>query len=205
MLRRHFLPVGILIGLGLILFATTLYPGGSAFNAASVGFSWKENYLCNLFGATAVNGALNSARFWAIGGWCVMCVTAALFFVTFSQRIPEIGPSRIICYCGVIGMLSSFLAVTPLHNFAITALLVFTMIAVLYILVFVFKSRLTWLKVLGCLTMLMTYAAAYVYYTSSFLEALPTLQKASVGCILVWFLCLHYLTTKADFRKATPS
>ena len=202
MLRKHAFILGVVAGLLLLAVATSLYPGGSAFNPASVGFNWKDNYLCNLFGETAVNGAPNSARLWAIGGWFILCASVAVFFVRFSSRISAIGAARIIAACGILGMLSAFLAVTPLHDMAITSALVFSMIAVLYVLIFVFNSKLTYLKVLGMLTMVSTYAAAYVYYTRTWLESLPTLQKSSLLCILIWFLCLHYFTTKDNFRVA---
>ncbi|HXD77480.1 MAG TPA: hypothetical protein VN616_06710 [Puia sp.] len=202
MLRKHIFLIGIVVGLVLIAIATTVYPGGSAFNPASVGFSWKYNYMCNLFGGTAVNGAVNNARSWAICGWFVMCFTNAIFFVRFATRISAIGASRIVCYCGVLGAISAFLAVTPLHDIAITCTLVFLMTAVLYILIFVFKSKRAYLKVLGLLTMVVTYLSAYVYYTGTFLQSLATLQKASLFCILTWFLCLNYFTTKDDFRVA---
>lgn len=201
MLKKHGLVTGAVIGLALLGYATSVYPGGSAFNAGSAGFNWKENYICNLFAGSAVNGAPNSARIWAISGWIVLCLSVAIFFVRFSTRIESAGPSRIIRYLGLLGMVAACLVVTPLHDLAITLALVFSMIAVLYILIFVLRSKLTYLKVLGVAAMVATYTAAFMYYTRTWLEALPTLQKLSLACIVLWFVCLHYFTSKADFRQ----
>ena len=203
-MNKHFFPAGITLALVLLAIATYTYPGGSQGNAASVGFDWKDNYICNLFGATAVNGAVNTARYWAIGGMFVLCATIACFFAGFSARIGPKSASRVIRYCGIAGMTAAFLATTPLHDLAITAALVFTMTAVLYITIFVFTSKLTYQKVLACLTMLSAYTAAYLYYTRTALDFLPTMQKVSLASLLIWFLTLHYFTTKADFAKSTP-
>ncbi len=206
MRSQHLLPLGIALSLALLTVAVNTYPGGNQFSATSVGFDWKQNYLCNLFGETAVNGAPNKARIWAISGWFMFCSSFAFFFIRFSKNIDVKNAARTIRYCGILGMIAAFLVVTPLHNNAITATLVFTMISVLYITIFVFKSKKTWLKILAILSILIAYATATVYFTRFHLEILPTLQKATLVVALIWVLSIHYFTTKADFApRPTPS
>jgi hypothetical protein len=203
--NKHLLPLGLALSLALLTVAVNTYPGGNQISANSVGFDWKQNYLCNLFGETAVNGAPNSGRLWAITGWFIFCASFAFFFIRFSQNIEPPGPTRIIRYCGILGMISAFLVVTPLHNTAITATLVFTMISVLYITIFVFKSKMAWLKILAILSILIAYATAAVYYTQFHLEILPTLQKATLMIALIWVLSLHYFARREDFApRPTP-
>jgi hypothetical protein len=205
MRSRHFLPLGITLSLALLAVAIGAYPGGSQSNANSVGFDWKDNYLCNLFNATAVNGAPNTSRIWAISGWFILCATLAAFFISFSEKIAVKSAARMIRWCGILGMFSAFMAATPLHDNAITAALVFTMVGTLYIVIIVLKSKLTALKILGILSMVIAYAAAAVYYTRFHLEILPTLQKALLAAFLIWFLSLHYLTRREDFAPSpTP-
>ena len=205
MRSKHLLPLGIALSLALLTVAVNTYPGGNQFSANAVGFDWKQNYLCNLFGGTAVNGAPNSARIWAISGWFIFCASFAFFFIRFSLNIDHPGPARIIRYCGILGMISAFLVVTPLHNAAITGTLVFSMISVLYITIFIFKSKMTWLKVLAILSILIAYTTATVYYTQFHLEILPTLQKATLAVALIWILSLHYFTGREDFApRPTP-
>lgn len=202
MRNKLFLPIAITLSLVLLAVAVNTYPGGSQLNATSVGFDWKQNYICNLFGATAVNGAPNSARGWAISGWAIMCISIGAFFVSFSGNIAIKSAARMIRYCGILSMVSAFLAVTPLHDYAITAALVFSMTSVVYITACVFRTKFTWLKVLAILSIVIAYTAAAVYYTRFHLEILPTLQKASLISFLAWFLSLHYFTTKEDFATA---
>jgi hypothetical protein len=196
---KHLLPLGIALALALLAVGVNTYPGGNQLNANAAGFDWKQNYLCNLFDEMAVNGAANSARIWAISGWFILCATFAFFFVRFSQNIAVVSASRIIRYCGILGTIAAFLVVTPLHNFAITATLVFLMISALYICIFIFKSKMTWLKILAILLFLIAYATAAIFYTRFHLEILPSMQKATLVAFLTWSLSLQYFTRREDF------
>lgn len=198
---RHLFPLGIACSIALLTVAVNTYPGGNQINANAIGFDWKQNYLCNLFGETAVNGAPNGARLWAVGGWFILCAAFVAFFVLFSPNIGATRAARVIRYCGILGMIAAFLVVTPLHNVAITATLIFLMISVLYITIFVFKSKKIWLKILALLTIVIAYSTATIYYTRFHLEILPTMQKATLMAFLTWFLSLNYLTTARDFNK----
>jgi hypothetical protein len=199
MRSKHFLPLGIALALALLAVAVNTYPGGNQLNANSIGFDWKQNYLCNLFDKMAVNGAANSARIWAISGWFILCASFAFFFFRFSKNIAVVSASRIIRYFGILGTIAAFLVVTPLHNIAITATLVFLMISALYICIFIFKSKMTWLKVLAILLFLIAYATAAIFYTSFHLEILPSMQKATLVAFLTWSLSLQYFTKREDF------
>jgi hypothetical protein len=196
---KHLLPFGIVLSLALLTVAVNTYPGGNHFDANSIGFDWKQNYLCNLFDKMAVNGARNSARIWAISGWFILCSSFAFFFIRFSKNIAVKSAARIIRYCGILGTTAAFLVVTPLHNAAITATLVFLMISALYISMFIFKSKMTWLKILAVLLFLVAYSTAAIFYTRFHLEILPSMQKATLVVFLSWILSLQYFTRREDF------
>jgi hypothetical protein len=196
---KHLLPFGIVLSLALLTVAVNTYPGGNQFDANSIGFDWKQNYLCNLFDKMAVNGARNSARIWAISGWFILCSSFAFFFIRFSKNIAVKSAARIIRYCGILGTTAAFLVVTPLHNAAITATLVFLMISALYISMFIFKSKMTWLKILAVLLFLVAYSTAAIFYTRFHLEILPSMQKATLVVFLSWILSLQYFTRREDF------
>ncbi|MGB5430515.1 MAG: hypothetical protein WBM94_12640, partial [Eudoraea sp.] len=54
--------VGILIFIGLYIYAASLYPGGSQLDSNSLGFDWMNNYWCNLMNENGMNGLENPAR-----------------------------------------------------------------------------------------------------------------------------------------------
>ncbi len=200
MYKKYFLLTGILISLSLLFVATRYYPGGSQNDSNAIGFSWTHNYLCNLFGEKAVNGADNASRIWAITGTFFLCASIALFFFEFSKKIPLKGSANIIRYCGISAMLLAFLAATPYHDSALTISGTLSLLSMFYITVFVFKTRLTVFKILSVACLLVFYTCNIVYSTSSYLQYLPVLQKILLGLTITWVLSLHYFTTAADFQ-----
>jgi hypothetical protein len=198
-LRKHFLLAGIIISISLLIVATLHYPGGSQHDKNSVGYDWKNNYLSNLFEASAVNGSLNTSRPWAIAGMLFLCVSLAFFFIEFSKKISSKGAAGVIRYCGVGAMLFAFLAVTPYHDSVITAASALALLSMFYITVFLFKSRLHFFKILSIVLLLVSYGCNYVYFTRSYVEFLPVLQKIALVITILWALALQYFTTMADF------
>src|SRR5687767_181899 len=66
--------------------ATLLYPGGSQAGPGS-GFSWSQNYWCNLLAEQSINGASNPARPVAITGMVVLVVSITGFWFIFSRNV----------------------------------------------------------------------------------------------------------------------
>ncbi|MBS1522254.1 MAG: hypothetical protein JST50_14735 [Bacteroidetes bacterium] len=200
MLKKHLILIGIIISLILLYIATLHYPGGSQADKNSIGYDWANNYLSNLFGPKAVNGAENTARTWADFGMLFFCGSVGLFFVDFSTKIPIKSASNIIRYFGIAAMMAAFLAVTPLHDLAVTISCISALIAIFYATVFILKSKLLWFKLLCIVYLLSLYVGMYSYYTRSFLQLLPILQKTSLGISVIWTLGLYYFTKRGDFK-----
>jgi len=200
MVRKYSVLLGIIISAVLLLISTWYYPGGSQFDKNSVGYDWKNNYLSNLFSIKAMNGSDNASRPWAVVGMFFLCVSFALFFSRFSNKIPLRGAARIIKYAGVASMLFAFLSVTAYHDIMVTIANILALISLFYIAVFIFKSSLMFLKIISIVCILILYGCSYIYYTGHCLEFLPIMQKLGFGFCVIWFLCLEYLTKPADFQ-----
>jgi hypothetical protein len=199
MLKKYAVLLGITISLALLLLATRYYPGGSQVDKNSIGYDWQNNYLSNLFSERAVNGSANASRPLAVCGMLFLCSSCALFFVELSKKLPSGGSAGIIRYCGAAAMLFAFLAVTPYHDAVITPASALALVSMFYVTVFVFKSKLHWLKVISSICLLVLYGCNYLYYTRSFLSFLPVLQKIALLLIIIWILSLQYLTVASDF------
>ncbi|HVI46191.1 MAG TPA: hypothetical protein VM802_15050 [Chitinophaga sp.] len=200
MYRRHLLLLGMLLAVALLLTAFLSYPGGSSVDPTTVGFDWKHNYLSNLFGERALNGAKNASRAWAIAGWCMLCITYAFFFIDFSKKIPSPGAAGVIRYCGVSAMVFAMLIVTRYHDLALTFTTTLGLLSMFYVVVYIFRSRLTLLKVFSVLCLLICYVDNYIYYSGSFIQILPVMQKINMVVVISWILCLYYFTKKEDFQ-----
>ncbi|MBL7816840.1 MAG: hypothetical protein JNL70_17595 [Saprospiraceae bacterium] len=201
MLKKHLVAIGLLLSLCCLILATFYYPGGSQADKNAIGFDWANNYLCNLFNEKAVNGAYNPARFMAITGMFLLCVSIALFFINFSKKISIKRDANIIRYTGIGAMCCTFLLITPYHDAMTIFASTFGLLTLFYISVYTFMSKLTFLKYLSALCLIILYLNNYIYYTQQGLAWLPILQKISLLTLITWLLSLEYVTTKEDFLK----
>lgn len=200
--RKHLLLWVIGISMTVLTAATFFYPGGSQQDAKAVGYSWQHNYLCNLFNEKAINGVENGAKYIAIVGLLFLCVSFALFFYRFSLKIQDKKAANVIKYAGIGTMFFSAFAPTSYHDSVTTVSSTLGLLALFYILVFVFRSKLTLFKLLTLVTMILLYVNNYVYYSQQGLYFLPILQKITIFIILVLMLSLDYFTTKEDFAPS---
>jgi len=201
MLRKYSILFGIIIGLLLLFIATLYYPGGSQYDRNAAGYDWKNNYLSNLFGPKAMNGADNASRPWAVAGMFFLCAGIVVFFIEFPKKIPSKGAARVVTWFGAGGMLCAFLAVTPYHDIMITIASTLVLVSMFYITVFVFRSKLHLFKILCVIGLIVPYCCNYVYYTGHYLAFLPIMQKVCIATTITWVLALQYFTTTNDFAS----
>jgi hypothetical protein len=205
MLKKYSVLLGIIISISLLLAVTFYYPGGSQFDKTSIGYDWKNNYISNLFSEKAVNGSDNLSRIWAIGGMLFLSASFAIFFFEFSKKIPAKGSAKIIKYFGAIGMLFTFLIVTPLHDTMIAISSTMFLVSIFYITIFVLKSRLHLFKFLCIVCLLVFYFTLYLYGSGNFLTFLPIMQKLTFSTTIILVLGLEYFTKKEDVHHIKVS
>jgi hypothetical protein len=73
------------------------------------------------------------------------------------------------------------------------------MLTLFYATVFLFKTKLHWLKVLSLLYLLVLYGSAFIYYTQTGLAYLPVVQKLNLFVAIAWVLGLEYAVRSEDF------
>jgi len=200
MLKKYYLIVGILSTITLLAIAAAQYPGGSQADSTALGYDWRNNYISNLFGEQAVNGASNPGRYWAVAGMFLLSVSLAWFFVSFAKKIPQKRASQVIKYVGLSGMVFAFLIATPLHDVMIPIASTLFLIGIFYCTVFVFKTKLRALQLLCAITLLSFYLSLYCYGSGDLREYLPVLQKITFLLVLLLVLALEYFTKKEDFE-----
>ncbi len=192
--RKHLLLFGLLIATILLFVAIRMYPGGSQIDINSIGYDWSNNYLCNLFDPIAVNGVLDICSI-------LICSSFGYFFYDFSEKINSKKAANTIKFSGIASMFFAFLIVTPYHNQMIIISSLLALISISYITVYIFKSRLYYFKTLCILSLLSLFVCNYVYYTKTYLEYLPILQKIALLLSVLWIILLHYFTAKSDFSS----
>ncbi len=200
MLKKHSVLIGTTVSLSLLFIAMMVYPGGSIFDKKTVGFDLTKNFISNLFGAKALNGSDNPARYWADAGMIFLAVSFAMFFIRFSEKIPQKSAANVIKYAGTGGMVFAFLVVTPLHDLMVTIASTMFLLSIFYITVFILKSNLHFFKILCIISMLNFYFTLYLFSFGD-LVYLPIMQKITYFSMIILILFLDYFTTKEDFAK----
>lgn len=184
--------------LGTILFvllyvvAALLYPGGSQVDEKAIGFSWINNYWCNLINERAINGEPNPAKPLAMAGMIVLCVSLAFFWILFPNHINlQTKLKRVIQITGLLAAVIAFLLFTNMDHDLITYLASgFGLIATVGTFIGLYKQRWFGLFLFGLMNMLLVGLNNYVYYTKGLIIYLPVIQKISFATFLIWICCI---------------
>lgn len=183
---------GTLVFVALYIVATLLYPGGSQVDKNALGFSWINNYWCNLLNENAINGQHNPAKPVAMTGMFILCLTLIFFWFLFPRHISVSKNLKLIIQIsGTIAMSIAFFLFTNINHDLVTNLAsIFGLIATVGVFVGLYKAK--WLKLFtfGLLNILLVVLNNYVYYTKGLIIYLPVIQKISFAAFLIWICCI---------------
>ena len=197
---NYIVPLGLFVAVLLVVIASLKYPGGSIHDITTIGYRWTENYISNLLDYNALNGKPNDARPFAVAGAVLMGITMGIAFVRFANKVNIRQYSIVIKWLGIVLIVFSVLITIPAqHDLMVTLGSVSTLFIFFYITILILKSRLVFLKILSVLFLLSFYGAAFMYFTRTGLDYLPTVQKLIHISQIIWVIGLEYFTTKEDF------
>jgi hypothetical protein len=198
---------GTIIFVILYVVATVFYPGGSQVDKNSIGFSWTNNYWCNLLSENAINGQHNPAKPIAITGMFVLCLTLIFFWVLFPRYL-YIGKTTklVIQISGTIAMIIAFFLFTNInHHLIINLAAVFGFAATVGTFIGLYKTKWYGLFVFGLLNILLVILNNYVYYNKALIIYLPIIQKISFATFLAWVcsinISLYRITTLVNTKE----
>lgn len=194
---------GTLIFVVLYVVATLLYPGGSQADKNSVGFSWANNYWCNLLNENAINGQGNPAKPVAMTGMFVLCLTLAFFWFLFPKHINlDQKLKLIIQISGTLAMTISFFLFTNINHDLVTNLAsIFGLVATTVTFIGLYKTKWFGLLAFGLLNILLVGLNNYVYYTKGLIAYLPVIQKISFASFLIWVCCVDINLYREQKKK----
>ncbi len=198
MIRKYSVLIGIVISLILILIAIAVYPGGNMLNEYAAGYDWTKNFMSNLFGTRALNGAENPSRVWACLGMIVLPVTYAIFFINMSKKIPDTNAAIILKYGGIANIFFTFLTVTALHDVMLIVSTSVFWTCIVIITVFILKTKLHLFKFFCIISLLVFYYSVYLWGISDW-RLLPIMQKVNFANSTLLILGLEYFTKQEDF------
>ena len=180
--------IGSFLFVILYIIAAFLYPGGSGANKTATGYSWINNYWCNLLNEKAINGQTNTARPVAVLAMLVLCLSLSTFWILF-PAITQLKKYHrlLIQLAGTVCMLASFLLLTPIdHDLAVNTSCAFGLIAMTGTLIALYQLKWKWLFAVGLFDLLLVALNNYLYHSNEMMY-LPIVQKISFLAFLVWF------------------
>ena len=175
----------------LYFVAAADYPGGSEVNRKAESFSWRHNYWCDLLEYTAENGQPNTARPIAIAAMIVLSLAIAAFWYLIPRLfVTKEWIRRTIQFSGVLSMLVLAFLRDESHDPVINTSVAFGTLAIILCLYALFVSGRYGLFIMGITCLLLCFANTYIYYTKTWINTLPVVQKLSFSIFLIWFSLL---------------
>ena len=181
---------GALLFICLYFVATLFYPGGSQVDINSKGFSWTNNYWCNLLNENAMDGQHNSARPLAILAMFVLCLTLAIFWYIFPKQADLKKSNQLtIQISGVLAMTIGMFLFTDLHDTIVNIASLCGLVAVIGTLIGLHKLK--WIKLFwfGIFNLTLVVLNNILYYGEGLKLFLPVVQKMTFLFFLLW-ICL---------------
>lgn len=172
--------------------ATCYYPGGSHIDPHSIGFSWRDNYWCDLLDSHAVNGMPNGARPLATVAMGILCISLISFFWGFPAALSAgRGMTWTIRISGAAAMTFGSLMGTFDHDLMTNIGSLLGLIAVAGVLRLLWRARWAGPAWAGFAILLLVGLNNLLYYTDSLRVYLAVVQKITFLYVLawVWVLC----------------
>lgn len=202
LLFKHTVFIGIILSILFIGIAMLKYPGGNLEDINSSTYSLTKNYISHLLEYKALNGMDNTARPWGIIGVVLMGITTGIAFARFASKIEVKQYSNVIRVLAYLLIIINILITIPaLHNLMVTVGSIFTLLLFFYVTIFFLRSKkLIYFKTISVVFLLFFYGAAYMYFTRTGLDYLPSIQKIIHVFQIIFILSLDYKIAREDYK-----
>ena len=193
----------------LYVLAAINYPGGSWMVLDQEGFSFWNNYLCDLLDLYAINGDLNPARFFARGSLAVLCVSLILLWYYLPGLFSNKSTNLIVMWlAGILALAITMSLTSGTHDITVRIAGFFGVIAFISCFVELYKAKYFSLLILGIICLLIFLGNYYIYETGTMIRSLPVIQKVTFICYILWFALLDisyykFLKLKQDKIKVS--
>jgi hypothetical protein len=176
----------------LYFIATLYYPGGTYLDKTSSGFSWTQNYWCNLLDENAINGELNQARPFAFAAMGVLNLTLISFWYSFPKVAGfKRNEQYAVQLSGFLSMLISYFVFTTHHDAVINVAGFFGLIALAGTLIGLRKLKWNTLFYCGLFAAALIALNNLLYYRTTLMYYLPAVQKLTFLYFVLWISLIN--------------
>ncbi len=186
------------------IIAALNYPGGSWNDPTHTGFSFWNNYLCDLLDSRAINGSLNTAKVWSRTALAILCVGLAYLWyhlpILFSRRG---WTTKILWVSGLLAFISMLTLSEGTHDISVRIAGFLGTIALIALLVELVRYEYSTLYPLGIICILIFLVNYGIYETGNGLRFLPVLQKFTFSLFFLWFFQINRILANVN-RQMHP-
>lgn len=200
---------GLALFVLLYVLAAFSYPGGSWAMPLQNGFSFWNNYLCDLLDTYAINGDINYARHLARSSLLVLCTSLMLLWYFLPLLFVKASPNKIFMQItGLSALLITLFLSSGKHDVILRIAGILAVLAFLSCFVELYKSGMYSLLLLGLLCLVVFLVNYYIYETGYGIQWLPTIQKVTFVIFITWFVFLNlalFRRIKVLQKRSHPS
>ena len=192
----------------LYALSAMLYPGGTRSDPTVIGFSFRDNYWCDVLDRTTYGGKPNPAAPIALAATLLLALGLAALWWNAAVLYPEARRRAVVVRAaGLVSCVAAPLIATPYHDLAINIASALGALAFVATMSAV-RARQGWHLVgLGLLALILSATNYAMWRTRWALSAMPLVQKAAFMAFLAWVLAFAFrvraqLTEAANARKS---
>lgn len=194
--------VGLFLFLPMYAFSVLNYQGGSLADPTARGFSFKENFWCDVLQKETYNGTENTLRAFSIlaTAWITSCLCI------FWMQVPDIIQIRsikkeVIQLFGSLSMVFLMFLFTPFHDSLLTVSGGFGLVAFV-LLLDEFRRLNVFLSLMGLLALVSMVWSELVFQIGINIGYLPIYQKISFIFFIFWVMSSMFYFVRED-RKSS--
>lgn len=185
---------GTILFIVLYIVATFYYPGGSQADKNSIGFSWTNNYWCNLLNDKAMNGQSNTAQPIALIAMFILCSSLIYFWLQFPKHTNlKRKYQLVIQISGTTAMTIGLFLFTKFDHDLITNLAsLFGLIATTVTFIGLYRNNWKTLFYFGLMNIVLVIVNNILYYDKNLILYLPIVQKITFVTFLIWICSIDF-------------
>lgn len=191
---QYFPTIAGIVFLILITVTSINYPGGSQIEGSTVGYSWVDNYLCDVIASEAYNGQPHPFYKLGLTAMFFLCGGLSMFFFYFPDWLKlKSYWNPIIKWMGFVSMICAMLIFTDLHNIMIAIASILALPALFGIFLTLYQKKIWSSLYLGIFILILLLLNNVIYYTNYMVSILPQLQKISCVIVIIWMASMNHL------------
>ncbi len=184
--------LGMLLFVFFIIKAASLYPGGSQYSSTEEGFSFLNNYLCDLLDSTTFNGSPNPSKDLARLALFLLCSCLTVLWYYLPKLFKRKGVHLVVIrVTGISAMIITLFLSSNSHDLVIYIAGLIGLIAMITTIVALYKEGYQELFALGIFCLAILLLNYYIYESGQLITVLPAIQKITFVSFIGWFALLN--------------